>query len=372
MRPETFHEIVRGRRRGFVAGAYRAGFRIISGPYGLAARVRNRLYDLGWKRTFRAAVPVVSIGNLTLGGTGKTPCVEWVARFLRDRGARPVILSRGYGSEHHRNDEAMVLEENLPDVPHLQGADRVALAMAAVEELEAEVLVLDDGFQHRRLQRDVDIVLLDATAPLERESVFPRGLLREPVAGLKRATTAILSRCDQAQDVDEQVAWLKRRFPNLPVAKAIHSPLELVGADDTRTELGSLANRPVAAFCGIGNPEAFRTTLSRLGSAPVAMRIYPDHHAYIRADVEELQRWAGGLPADAIVVTTQKDWVKLRMADLAGRPLWALKIGFELIEGRATLEATLEEQLSAVRTMDSDTNGYPGEIPLSQDPDASE
>jgi tetraacyldisaccharide 4'-kinase len=342
MRPETYHEIVSGRRRGFGAAAARAGFRIASWPYGLAMRVRNGLYGIGWTRTFRAAVPVVSVGNLTLGGTGKTPCVEWVAGWLRDRGFRPVILSRGYGAEHHRNDEAMVLEENLPDVPHLQGADRAALARTAVEELDAEVLVLDDGFQHRRLRRDVDLVLLDATAPLARESIFPRGMLREPVAGLKRASAAILTRCDLAHDTDEQVAWLKRRFPTLPVAKAIHTPLELVGLEGSREALALLANRPVAAICGIGNPAAFRATLAKLGATPVAMKTYPDHHAYTRADVQDLTRWADDLPADAIVATTQKDWVKLRLGDLSGRPMWAVKIGFEIVEGRAGIDELLE------------------------------
>ncbi|HEY1186298.1 MAG TPA: tetraacyldisaccharide 4'-kinase, partial [Gemmata sp.] len=146
--------------------------RLASGPYGLAARTRNALFDRGWKRTHRAPVPVVSVGNLTLGGTGKTPCVEWVARFFREREVQVTILSRGYGSAGGQNDEALVLEDNLPDVPHLQGADRVALAATAVEELEAELLVLDDGFQHRRLHRDLDIVLIDATRPPGGDYVF--------------------------------------------------------------------------------------------------------------------------------------------------------------------------------------------------------
>lgn len=333
MRPEIYHAIVRGERRGIGALAVRAGFRLASWPYGLAMRIRNALFDWGWKQTITAPVPVVSIGNLTLGGTGKTPCVEYVATLLRDRGARPAILSRGYGAEQNRNDEAMVLEENLPDVPHLQGPDRAALAATAVEELEASALILDDGFQHRRLKRDLDIVLLDATRPLATESIFPRGLLREPICGLKRADAIILTRCDQSESADEQVAWLKRRFPTKLVAKAIHAPLELVGPDDGRESLDVLAGSPVAAFCGIGNPEAFRSTLETLGTKPVAFRTYADHHAYTREDVAELNRWANELPAGAIVVTTQKDWVKLRMADLGGRRLWALRIGFQLIEG---------------------------------------
>ncbi len=278
MRAESFHEIIRGQRRGPVAMSARAGLRLLSWPYGLAMRVRNRLFDRNWKHTFQAAVPVVSVGNLTLGGTGKTPCVEYVARLLRDRDLRPVILSRGYGAEQNRNDEAMVLEENLPDVPHLQGADRVQLAMTAVEELDADVLILDDGFQHRRLTRDLDIVLIDATAPLSREAMFPRGLLREPVAGLSRADVLVLTRCDQTDTADEQAAWLKQRFPTMPIAKAVHQPVELVGLDATES-LTVLTASPLAAFCGIGNPEAFRGLLTQLGAPPLAYRTFADHNA---------------------------------------------------------------------------------------------
>ncbi len=162
VQPHSFHELVSGRQRGLKAALLRAGLSLFSGPYRLGVAVRNRLYDLGWKRIHRAEVPVVSIGNLTLGGTGKTPAVEYVARCYRDLNLRVAILSRGYGATgpSGRNDEALVLEENLPDVPHLQGPDRVDLARSARQELQSDVLILDDGFQHRRLARDLDMVLI--------------------------------------------------------------------------------------------------------------------------------------------------------------------------------------------------------------------
>src|SRR5262249_38150143 len=146
-------------------------------PYSVVVRCRNRLYDCCPKRSVRVGVPVVSVGNLTLGGTGKTPCVEYVARFYRRCGIRVVILSRGYGSNRGRNDEALLLEENLPDVLHLQGKDRVQLARQAIAKLGAEILILDDGFQHRRLYRDLDLVLIDVLNPLGHGALFPRGLL---------------------------------------------------------------------------------------------------------------------------------------------------------------------------------------------------
>src|SRR5581483_1491630 len=139
--PEAYRALVSGQSRGLLPSLERMGLTLASIPYGIGVRVRNGLHDTGWMRGYRASVPVVSVGNLTLGGTGKTPCVETVAGFYRDRGLRVAVLSRGYGADAGRNDEAMVLEENLPDVPHLQGPDRAALALAAVEELDSEVLV---------------------------------------------------------------------------------------------------------------------------------------------------------------------------------------------------------------------------------------
>src|SRR5258708_7234307 len=131
--------LVRGETSGFWPLLQRAGLRLASVPYGAVVRLRNLAFDQGWSRTVRASVPVVSVGNLTVGGTGKTPCVEYVARFYRERGVRVAILSRGYGNEGGPNDEALVLEKNLPDVPHLQGADRVELARTALDKLGSEL-----------------------------------------------------------------------------------------------------------------------------------------------------------------------------------------------------------------------------------------
>src|SRR5262245_55177093 len=260
------------------------GLRLASFPYGWAVAVRNRLFDWGWKRAQRATVPVVSVGNLTLGGTGKTPCVEYICRFCRQLELRVAVLSRGYGGQGGRNDEAMVLEENLPDVPHLQGADRVALAWTAVEELESEVLVLDDGFQHRRLARDLDVVLIDCTNPWGHGYLFPRGLLRESPRALRRASVVVLTRCDQvAPDVRKSIRErVARHAPHVPVAESIHCPEALIGMDQETSPLDILRDRPVAAFCGLGNPGAFRKTLDDLGARLEDFRTFPDHHSYTR------------------------------------------------------------------------------------------
>jgi tetraacyldisaccharide 4'-kinase len=315
-----------------------------SWPYGWAVRLRDVFYRLGWRASQRAAVPVVSVGNLTVGGTGKTPCVEFVARFYRQRDRRVAVLSRGYGGPESggRNDEALVLEENLPDVPHLQGADRVALAQVAVEELESEVLVLDDGFQHRRLARDLDVVLIDATNPWGHGYLLPRGLLREPANSLKRAGVVVLTRCDQAtaDELNRLRQRVGRMTAGVPLVETTHQPAGLVNGE-REASLDELHGRPIAALCGIGNSEAFRRTLRDLGAEAVAFRAYPDHHAYRREDVDDLQAWARPLGKEAVVVTTQKDLVKLRLPRLGTCPLWALRIRLNVEVGRDALEERL-------------------------------
>jgi tetraacyldisaccharide 4'-kinase len=338
--------LIRGERRGLWAALGRGGLRLASVPYGWATAWRNRLFDRGWKASHRAGVPVVSVGNLTVGGTGKTPCVEYIARRYRAWDLRVTILSRGYGSHEGPNDEALVLEENLPDVPHLQGPDRVALARIAVEELESEVLVLDDGFQHRRLARNLDVVLLDATEPWGHGYLLPRGLLRESPRGLRRADLIVLTRCDQVagEAIERLRHQVGRWAPGVPVLLASHRPAEWINAEQRTQALAVLQGTPAAAFCGLGNPEAFRRTLLDLGVMVGAFRVFPDHHAYTRTDVEDLRNWARQEATAGVVVTTQKDLVKLRLTHLGERELWALRIALG-VEGQDMLDRKLKEAL---------------------------
>jgi tetraacyldisaccharide 4'-kinase len=340
--------LISGEARGPLASLQRFGLLLASVPYGAAVRLRNLLYRLGWLQSRRAPVPVVSVGNLTTGGTGKTPCVEYVAGFYRRHDLRVAVLSRGYGAAGGPNDEALVLEENLPDVPHLQGPDRAALAQSAAEELASEVLVLDDGFQHRRLARDLDLVLIDATNPWGHGYLLPRGLLREPRSGLRRAGLVVLTRVDQVSPASRERLRraVGRLAPSVPVVEAAHGPVELVNSDGDVAPLDELRDRPVAAFCGIGNPEAFRRTLAGLGAEVGAFRAYPDHHPYTRADVEALRAWAGGLPLGTAVVTTQKDLVKLRLPRLGDRPLWSLRVRLRVEAGQDVLDGRLRSALT--------------------------
>lgn len=311
-------------------------------PYRAVVAARNFGYDRrsGWAN--RAGVPVVSIGNLTLGGTGKTPMVEWVARRFRAGGIRVAILSRGYGGSTGLNDEGRVLEENLPDVPHLQGADRVALARVAVEELQVQAIVLDDGFQHRRLHRDLDIVLIDALSPFGLGRLTPRGLLREPVGSLRRAGVVVLSRADLVGPADRAAirAEAERRGGPLRWAEARHAPMALGVEGLPSLPVSDLRGARVAAFCGIGNPEGFRRTIEPLCGSLAAFRAFPDHHAYAAADIDDLARWARDAGAD-LALTTQKDSVKLRVAALGPTPLRSLRIGLDVIAGVEHLDEAL-------------------------------
>jgi tetraacyldisaccharide 4'-kinase len=349
----AYRRLVRGETRGLRASAFRVGLRAAALVYGLGAAARNAAFDHGWKRTYHARIPVISVGNLTLGGTGKTPMVEWLARRLRERGLRVVILSRGYGQQGSLNDEGLVLEENLPDVPHLQGSDRAQLARIAIEELESQVAVLDDGFQHRRLARDLDVVLLDAIEPFGYGRLSPRGLLREPVRSLRRADIVVLSRADliDATGRRDIRAAAERRAGPLRWVEAGHRPRDFVDADGISQPLDRFKSARVAAFCGIGNPDGFRGTLNRVGVDTVRFRTFPDHHAYTTSDVADLTGWLRTSEAD-LALTTQKDLVKLRTPNLGDVPLCALRIGMELLTGAEIVEDALNAVTSAIHAAD--------------------
>ena len=343
MNAAEFRELVSGRRRGVLASVGRGALRCAEVGYAAAMRVRNARYDSGRAASFQVDAPVVCVGNLTLGGTGKTPMVEWIARWFRARDVRVSIVSRGYGAqEGARNDEALELEQKLPDVPLLQNVDRVEGARTAIEEFESQVVLLDDGFQHRRLRRDLDVVLLDALEPFGYGHVLPRGMLREPLSGLQRAGAIVLSRADLVDEAERRrIESEVRRFnANAPWCEVRHAPRTLLNSQGVEAAPQSLAGKRVAGFCGLGNPAGFRRTLAGLGGEVVAFREFPDHHNYEQPDVEALVQLAQQSRADALVCT-HKDLVKLRVDQLAGKPLWAVVVGLEFVKGEELLAREL-------------------------------
>ncbi len=340
-----FHELVSGRRKGISASVLRCLLGMAELPYTAAIRWRNRRYDRRADLIHPVEVPVISVGNLTMGGTGKTPMVEWLARWFRSQGLRVTLISRGYGAtDGARNDEALELEQRLPDVPHLQNPDRVAAAKVAVEELECQVILLDDAFQHRRIRRDLNIVLLDATEPFGFEHVFPRGMLREPVSGLERADVVALSRADMVsrEAIEEIHARVRRLAPKADWLELSHRPQRLLDSHGGEASLETLQAKKVAAFCGIGNPDGFRHTLQSCGAEVISFRPMADHFNYQASDIEKLEKWVAEHPEVEFVLTTHKDLVKVSVPQLAGKPLRAVGIGLDILEGEEQLVAHLE------------------------------
>jgi len=345
-----FHDLISGRRHGVGATLARGALRLAEVPYSLAVRWRNHQYDSGGKPIERVGVPVISVGNLTLGGTGKTPMVEWICRWLRDRGLRVTIISRGYKAEAGAaNDEALELEQKLPDVPHVQNPDRVEAARMAIGEFECQVIVLDDAFQHRRIARDLDIVLLDALAPFGFDHVFPRGTLREPLAGLNRADCIVLTRADMlVPDQRRQIAERVRRLaPKVSWAECVHKPLALRSCSGEESSLDALRGCRIAAFSGIGNPAGFRHTLASCGFEVSLFREFADHHPYSRADLDSLGTWARQAEV-AAVVCTHKDLVKIGLDRLGDKPLWAVRIGLEFLAGQSELEGKMAAVMTSL------------------------
>jgi tetraacyldisaccharide 4'-kinase len=345
-----FRRVVSGESTRFGAHILRLMLALIAIPYRAAVAVRNALYDAGLLQAHRAGVPVVSVGNITLGGTGKTPFVELICRWFLARQKRPVILSRGYRAAGAHNDEAISLRARLPDVPHMQGKDRVALARHACTPGSPnqlpDVLILDDGFQHRRLARDLDIVLIDCTEPFGYGRIFPRGALREPIDGLRRADLIVLSRvdCCSSEELQRIIRRIAMATADTPIIGARHRPTALRSANHHTVHLSALQGRTVAAFCGIGNPNAFAQTIRRLGCKVLDVRTFPDHHAYTSDDLAELADWGSRLGCEWIV-TTQKDLVKIPHVELGGRPVFALEIETVLDDPHGHLDQALSSRV---------------------------
>jgi len=304
------------------------------------------MYDHGIRPAHRVGLPVISVGNLTTGGTGKTPLVAYLARWIQQHGARVIVLSRGYGRSKDAvlNDEGKVLKRIAPGAVQLQGKDRLLLARYAEQHFAPAVLLLDDGFQHRRLHRDLDIVLVDATNPFGHSALLPRGLLREPLDALRRANLIVLTRGDQVTGRRrfELRSRLRALSGDRPLIEATVEPVALVGHGPSRRPLGWLSGRRILAFCGVGNPTAFFAQLEQLGARLQDSVTFPDHHGYEPHDLQRLLRRASALGAEALI-TTEKDLVKIPRHWVERLPLFAVRIELRVITGARLLHAALRQ-----------------------------
>jgi tetraacyldisaccharide 4'-kinase len=297
--------------------------------YGAAMSTRSALYRRQTFRADRVAAPVISVGNITTGGTGKSPLVAWIARELSNRGRRVCILTRGYGrSNQHQRVVVSDGQEILSDVAHasdepmmlaeaLRGraaivcdADRVSAATWAIENLNSDVLILDDGFQHQRISRDLDIVTVDATNPFGNGWLLPAGDLREPVGGLRRANCIVTTRTGAVEPTDlyERLAELT----DAPILKSRTAVTAIRALNPTQPiDEHFLRNTALAAFCGIGNPNAFFEQLRNEGLNVQYTAAFRDHHVYSQTDIDHLTRESREHGAQ-VLLTTTKDAVKLR------------------------------------------------------------
>ncbi len=361
----NYRPVISGQRKDPVAILMRGGLRVASWCYAVGSARKNRAYESGAADVHRSDAVVISVGNLTTGGTGKTPVVCYIAQWLRKRGKRVAIVSRGYGrGDADMNDEAMELHWRLPDVPHVQDPDRVEAARIAVDELEAEVVLMDDGFQHRRLHRDLDIVLIDATCPFGYGHQLPRGLLRESVDGLQRADVVLITRCGSGEVGTEQAksngqvyrptALTKQLLkkveslvrPGTPVCLTDHRPAKILEYPAATHDLGTVRGQRVAMVSGIGNPDALAESLQRCGMTVTARYDLPDHDSYSPETVKYLRSWVGEQKDVDMVVCTHKDLVKLQTDMMGGKPLRALLIELTVLTGGEELAESLSGQIA--------------------------
>jgi len=344
--------IIRGDERSVIASLARAGLACLEPGYRAAVAVRNRAFDWRLRGAAKLPRPTISVGNLTVGGTGKTPMVIDLAQRLIARGRRPAILMRGYrGEATGGSDEAAVYHAVLGhDVPVIANPDRVTGADAAAQQQPGvDVFLLDDGFQHRRVRRDLDLVLVDATDPFSNGHCLPRGLLREPLSSLRRADAVIITRANLADEerLDVLSRVISRHHGRPPLARAASTWTALLDADGAEHPLARLRDAKVLGVCGLGNPEQFEQQLRRHTEDKTPVVRFPDHHAYSRLELGAVAAEAREADADA-VVTTEKDWVKWQgRRDAISMPVYRPRLAVQFIDGQAAIETLLEQLLSS-------------------------
>ena len=324
---------------------------LFSAIYGLGLNCKKYI-DTELKKPSRLPSKVISIGNITLGGTGKTPAVIKLAIEAKKRGLKPCVLTRGYKGKskdicfiskgegplmdtRQAGDEAWLMAEKLRGIPVVKGRDRFRAGIFALENDQLAVVnlqysklfILDDGFQHWKLHRDIDVLLIDATNPFGNGRLFPEGIMREPFSALERADIFIISKSDVAgqEAVSEITGKIKKYNNKAPVFSASHKPAGTINIAGEINISNALRDKKVYAFSGIANPAYFQATLRSMGADIVGFRKFRDHHFYSQKELDEIKKESMGLN----IVTTEKDLVKLKDFELPEK-LSALRIEFSV------------------------------------------
>lgn len=360
------YQLVHGNRQGLLAAALLIVLRVMSFIYGIGVTIKLRLYKHGILKQHKLDCRVISLGNITVGGTGKTPTAQRLASIIRDMGYRVAILNRGYRagwrgqvglvsdgrriymSVSEAGDEAYLLAKNLPGVAVVIGKNRTITGEYAVRNLRAEVIILDDGYQHWQLARDLDIVLIDTLNVFGNNFLLPRGTLREPLAHLDRADAFLLTKVDQstcdARDIIR--ATLAKFNSRASVVESVHNPRHFIeietwykGARPETVALEEIRGKQVLAFSAIGNPSSFEQTLADIGTEVIDSVRFTDHHDYTMAEMQDIMQRALDKGAYCLI-TTEKDAVKIPSEFIhSDRPLRVYVLGIEVLftEGNAEL-----------------------------------
>ena len=359
-------EVVTRKKRGLLAKLILFVLTILAKIYRIIIYVRKKIYQLGWKKSSSLDTKVISIGNITVGGTGKTPIVKKLASDLTEAGYQVVVLSRGYKGEFtgeigvvsdgksilmsadKAGDEPYMLAQFLDQVPVVVGANRKKTGDYACHRFNPDFIILDDGFQHWQVNRDYDIVAVDATNPFGSGEVIPGGLLREPEASLERADLVVITKSDQVSE--QSLITTKERLeeisPNIDIIVTKHQPTYLRDLTTEQHQAIDLKNKRVVAVSGIGKPRSFELTIENLGSKIAKKIRYQDHHSYTEDEINRLFTLATVHNVDKII-TTEKDAVsidnQLIEVNNVGIDFQALGIELEILKGKLIWEQLLKE-----------------------------
>jgi tetraacyldisaccharide 4'-kinase len=327
----------------------------VSLPYRLIINLRNWLYDHNIFREVKLPCPVISVGNITVGGTGKTPCVIWLARMLKSQGFKPAVLSRGYGSKNSSpvnivsdgngilvssaiaGDEPYLIARSLQGIPVITGPKRILTGKTAIDRFGANILICDDAFQHRQIFRDINLVLLDSEKPSGNGQLLPRGSLREPATALRRANAFILTRTNEAVKVNIIIAK-SASAGKIPVFGSSHRPIDAIKGDySLQLPLSDFKGKKVCAFAGIAKPNSFKKALIEIGAQIISFDIFPDHHRYSLQELKNIRNNFLKNNAD-LLITTEKDGMRLQEFTEFLNEIYLLRIELEIIPDENSLK----------------------------------
>ncbi|MBM3245284.1 MAG: tetraacyldisaccharide 4'-kinase [Candidatus Omnitrophica bacterium] len=324
-------------KNGVVAGVCKFLLFLLSLVYGFIIRCLSAVQLANPKQL---GMKIISVGNITLGGTGKTVLVEYLVRYLRQKNILTAVVSRGFKGA----DEPDMLRLKLKDTPVIVDKDRARGVQKAAADYRARAVIFDDGFQQWKIKKDLDIVMIDATNPFGNQHMLPRGILREPLSSLKRAGVFVLSKINLNPNIEDIEEFLLDINKDALIVESIHRPVDLAGLgnEDNRLSLGVLKDKSVSLFCGIGDPGSFEAIARESGAVVAAFFTFPDHHAYSQNDLEDVIRQSENKNVE-FILTTEKDAARINNSKLkiSSSKIFSLRIELEITKNEEGFHSRL-------------------------------